>query len=68
MYPFIQMLFLKSFEVKIACQCGKFGGEVGGPGGADVLSPFSKKAAFEEWGQETPHPTQERGVVNSTHS
>ena len=27
------MLFLESFEVKIACQCGKFGGEVGVPGG-----------------------------------
>ena len=54
------MLFLKSFEVKIACQCGKFGGEVGGPGGADVLSPFSKKAAFG--GEPEPYPTQEREI------
>ena len=34
------MLFVKCFEVKIACQSGKFGG---GGGGGDVLSPFSNQ-------------------------
>ena len=63
--PFIQMLFLKCFEVKIACQGGKFGGEVWGWG--DVLSPFSNKGSPRP-GNQSLIPPRKGKVVNSTHS
>ena len=51
--PFIQMLFLKCFEVKIACQGGKFGGEVGG--GGMFWAPSVTKTALG--GEPEPYPT-----------
>ena len=47
------MLFLKCFEVKIACQGGKFGGEVGD--GEMFWAPSVTKTALG--GEPEPYPT-----------
>ena len=64
------MLFLESFEVKIACQCGKFGGEVGVPGGG-LGGGMSRAPSVRRQplvGSQSLIPPRKGKLVNSTHS